>query len=107
MKNKALLLFLFIPLLLSAQDRQNQFDKDVEQAFVHAKKGVYFALSNIPESKGSMNQDLIEDDTLIASIKLTKETNGVRVESTGIYKTYSVEIVVYRSYDSLENDGFR
>ena len=105
MRIKLLLLLFIIP--ITAQDKQNPFDSDVEKAFIHAKKGVYFALSNIPESKGSMNQDLIEDDTLIASIKLTKETNGVRVESTGIYKTYTVEITAYRSYDSLEEEGYR
>ncbi len=107
MKLKHFLVFVFIPFLLEAQQKQNAFDVDVEKAFVNAKKGIYFALSHIPESKSSLNQDLIEDDTLIATIKLTKETNGVRVESIGYNKTYCVEITVYRSYDSLEEDGFR
>lgn len=106
MKLKYFLVFVFIPFLLTAQE-QNQFEKDIDKAFTHAKKGVYFALSHIPTSKSTLTQDLIEDDKLVASIKLSKETSGVRVESIGHFETYSVEITVYRSYDSLEAEGFR
>ena len=103
---------LFLPILLislSAQDQtqKNSFDDNVKHAYNNAMKGIYFALENIPESKSSLNSDLIEDDSLLAEIKLSKEVNGVKIESKGIYKTYSVEIIVYRSYDSLEKDGFR
>lgn len=104
---KHLVLIFLLPLFVPAQDQANSFEEDIEHAFVNAKKGVYFALSNIPESKSSLNNDLIEKDILIASVKLSKETNGVKIESVGYYKTYLVEVVVYRSYDSLSKDGYR
>ena len=107
MKIKYLLLVLILPLILFSQSKEKSFEDDLDHAFVNAKKGVYYALNNIPETRKSLNQDLIEDDTLIAEIKLSKETNGIRIESVGHYKTYSVELIVYRSYDSLEDDGYR
>lgn len=105
MKIKFIIPFLFV-LILSAQE-ETTFEDDIDRAFIHAKKGLYFALSNIPVSKNTMSQDLIDSDVLIASVRLTKETNGVKVTSTGIYKTYSVDLTVYRSYDSLEKEGYR
>lgn len=96
----------FIILTISAQE-EITFEDDMNRAYVNAKKGVYFALKNIPVSKNTLTQDLIESDVLIASVKLSKETNGVKVTSTGIYKTYSVDITVYRSYDSLDKDRYR
>lgn len=104
MKPKFLIPLLII-ITISAQDKKT-FDNDIDHAYANAKKGIYFALSNVPVSKNSLQQDLIENDILIASIKLSKETNGVKVKSSGIYKTYSVEIIVYRSYESLEKDGY-
>lgn len=107
MQTKYLLLVIVFPLLLISQSQKTSFEDDLEHAFVNAKKGIYYALNNIPESKGSLHQDLIEEDKLIAEIKLSKETNGVRVESVGHFKTYAVEITVYRSYNSLEEEGYR
>lgn len=104
-KHFALILMLSLSSL--SQEITNSFEEDIEHAFVNAKKGLYYALNNIPESKSSLNQDLIEEDKLIAEIKLSKETNGVRVESTGFYLSYSVQVVVYRSYDSLSKEGYR
>ncbi|MCZ7602947.1 MAG: hypothetical protein QY331_01105 [Melioribacteraceae bacterium] len=105
MKLKFIIPFLFI-VILSAQE-ETTFEDDIDRAFIHAKKGLYFALGNIPITKNSLSQDLIDNDVLIASVKLSKETNGVKVTSTGIYKTYSVDLTVYRSYDSLEKEGYR
>jgi len=107
MQTKYLLLILVFPLLILSQSKNSSFEDDLEHAFVNAKKGIYYSLNNIPESKSSLRQDLIEEDKLIAEIKLSKETNGVRVESLGHFKTYSVEITIYRSYDSLEKEGYR
>lgn len=106
MRKNHFLLFA-LPLLILAQSAKNSFEEDLEHAFVNAKKGIYYALNNIPESKSSLHQDLIEGDKLLAEIKLSKETNGVRIESVGHFKTYSVEVTVYRSYDSLEEEGYR
>ncbi len=106
-------IFLISIFLLSfaifAQEKSavNTFDDNVKHAYTNAMKGIYFALENIPESKSSLNSDLIEEDDLLAEIKLSKEIDGVKIESKGYYNTYSVEVIVYRSYDSLEKDGYR
>ncbi len=107
---KSVIPILIIPFLfLSAQNKiqKSSFDEDVQHAYTNAMKGVYFALENIPESKSSLNSDLIEGDDLLAEIKLSKEFNGIKIEAKGFYKTYTVEVVVYRSYESLEADGYR
>ena len=104
---KYFVLILMLSLSSLSQEKTSSFEEDIEHAFVNAKKGLYYALNNIPESKSSLNQDLIEEDKLIAEIKLSKETNGVRVEATGFYLSYSVQVTVYRSYDSLSEDGYR
>lgn len=107
---KSVFLTLTIPLLfLAAQNKiqQSSFDEDVKHAYTNAMKGVYFALENIPESKSSLNSDLIEGDDLLAELKLSKEFKGIKIESKGFYKTYTVEVVIYRSYESLEADGYR
>lgn len=100
-------LIILLSLTLYSQENTASFEEDLQHAFVNAKKGMYYALNNIPESKSSLNQDLIESDKLIAEIKLSKETNGVKVESTGYHLSYSVKVVIYRSYDSLTEDGYR
>lgn len=100
-------LIILLTLTLYSQENTSSFEEDLQHAYVNAKKGLYYALNNIPESKSSLNQDLIEEDKLVAEIKLSKETNGVKVESTGYYLSYSVQVVVYRSYDSLSRDGYR
>ncbi len=100
-------LIILLSLTLFSQENTPSFEEDIQHAFVNAKTGLYYALNNIPESKSSLKQDLIEKDKLIAEIKLSKETNGVKVESTGYYLSYSLKVVVYRSYDSLSKDGYR
>ncbi len=107
MKKQFLLTLLFIPFFLTVAQETKSFDEDMNHAYTNAKKGIYFALSNIPETRKSYKQDLIEGDKLLASINLSKETNGVKVVSLGYFKTYTVEIVIYRSFDSLKKDGFR
>lgn len=97
-----ILLLLLIPSFLFAQ---STFDKDIETAFENAKKGVYYALSNIPERKSSLSSDLIDNDRLIASIKLYKEIDGVKIESEGNNNSYTVKVTIFRSYANLLRDG--
>ena len=58
-----------------------------------------------PKRKG-LNNDLIADDRLYASVKLEKEINGIKIESTGYYLSSSVIINIYKSYDSLVKEGY-
>ncbi|MCW8811071.1 MAG: hypothetical protein OQK64_08960 [Ignavibacteriaceae bacterium] len=96
-------LFLFLPGSLLAQAKTEQ---DIDVAYQNAKKGIYWALSNIPGKKSTMDNDLIAEDKLYASVKLSKEVNGVKVSSKGYYQTNEVEITIYKSYESLKAEGY-
>jgi hypothetical protein len=85
---------------------QTKTEGDIDLAYQNAKKGVYWALSNIPVKKSTIDNDLIGEDKLYASVKLNKEVNGVKVVSTGYYQTYEVEIMIYKSYESLKSEGY-
>ncbi len=95
-----------IGLLNSAVLSQKNLEDDIEIAFQNAKKGIYYALSNIPPKKARLDSNLVSNDILLASVKLTKEVNGVKVESTGYFHSNEVKIVVYKSNDSLIKDGY-
>jgi hypothetical protein len=101
---KSIILFLLISSTVLSQ--QNQFETDLEKAYINAKKGVYYALENIPESKNTLNTELIDNDKLVAKVKLTKEVRGVKVESEGLHNSYEIKIVVYRCYDKLKEEGY-
>ena len=96
-------LILFLPVSLLAQAKTEQ---DIDVAYQNAKKGIYWALSNIPGKKATMDNDLIAEDKLYASVKLSKEVNGVKVSSRGYYQTNEVEITIYKSYESLKTEGY-
>ncbi len=101
---KVLLLIIFlIPLTTRAQ---RQMETSLDLAYHNAKKGVYWALANIPENKSRIQSDLIAGEKLYASVKLTKEFNGVKIVSTGYNESTGVSITVYRSTDGLIRDGY-
>ena len=85
---------------------QTKIDDDISPAFLNAKKGIYWALSNIPGKKTKIENDLVANDKLYSSVKLQKEIGGVKIESTGYGETISITIIIYRSYDSLKKDGY-
>ena len=85
---------------------QEKIETNIESAVQNAKKGVYWALSNIPVKKAKIEKSIVNEDKLLARVKVAKELNGVRVESTGYYQTNEVTIVLYRSRDSLVKDGY-
>lgn len=85
---------------------QNKTEDDMNLAYQNAKKGIYWALSNIPAKKQSLSNDLISDDKLYASVKLSKEINGIKVSSKGFYQTNIVEITIFKSFESLKSEGY-
>lgn len=95
--------FIYSSTLLLAQ---NKTDQDIDLAYQNAKKGIYWALSNIPGKKAKLDHDLIDQDNLYSNIKLSKEINGVKVVSTGFNNSNTVEITIYKSYDSLKKEGY-
>lgn len=98
-----LALFLFLPISLFAQAKT---DQDIDLAYQNAKKGIYWALSNIPGKKATLDNDLIAEDKLYASVKINKEIQGVKVVSTGYSQTNEVAITIYKSYESLKAEGY-
>jgi len=100
--------FLCLILLIPAINSYSQVktEQDIDMAYQNAKKGIYWALSNIPGKKATMDNDLIAEDKLYASVKLSKEVNGVKVNSVGYFQTNQVEITIYKSYESLKAEGY-
>jgi predicted nucleotidyltransferase len=99
-------LVLFILVFSSLVRAQVDLESDIDMAIQNAKKGIYWALNNIPEKKSRLDNDLIAEDKLFASVKLSKEINGVKIEATGFNKSYAVTIKLFRSDESLIKDGF-
>jgi hypothetical protein len=83
-----------------------QMEDELLLAYQHAKKGVYWGLSNLKGKKTKFENKLISQDKLIATIKISKEINGAIIESTGHNESSEVTIIVHRSYDSLVKEGF-
>jgi hypothetical protein len=98
-------LFLILSANIFISYSQVQTEEDIEIAYQNAKKGIYWTLENIPEKK-KLDNDLIAEDRLYASIKLEKQVNGIKIESVGYYKSISVEIKIYKSNDSLVKEGY-
>ena len=103
---KITLTLTFVLFFFGFINAQTKIDDDISTAFLNAKKGIYWALSNIPGKKTKIENDLIANDKLYSSVKLQKEIGGVKIESTGFDESISVTIIVYRSYDSLKKDGY-
>ena len=100
-------LFLFPVFLLSQIIfSQSKIESDIESSLVNAKKGIYYALSNLQGKKAKFEKSLIADDNLVAKVKVNKELNGIKIESTGFYQTNELTIVLYRSSESLIKDGY-
>ena len=102
-----ILFVLALTVLLSTTGfSQEKIESDIDYAYQNAKKGIYWALSNLPQKKKKLESDLIADDRLYAHVRLDKEVNGVKIVSTGYYQTNKVTISIYRSNDSLEEYGY-
>lgn len=98
-----LLIILFLPSFLLAQ---NTTEENLDKAFENAKKGIYWALSNIPQKKTSLSNDLIADDRLVATVRLEKEIYGIRIESTGLFETTEIKVTLFKSMDRLIEEGY-
>lgn len=106
MKLFYLLIPIFFMILNFYSFAQSKIEADIETALVNARKGIYWGLNNIPVKKARLDKSLIYDDKLIAKVRISKELNGVKIESTGYNNTNEVTVVLYRSADSLVKDGY-
>jgi hypothetical protein len=97
------LFFLLFPITVSAQ----QFlENELDSAFINAKKGVYWAMSQVNIEKSRIDNELISDDKKYCSVKMRKEINGVKIESRGYSNSTEVFLKIYRSNESLEKEGY-
>lgn len=103
---KALLIVSLLLLLTPQTFTQEKLEDDIDIAFQNSKKGIYWALSNIPEKKTKLENELIANDKLVAVVKLAKEINGLKIESTGYNGSNEVTIKTYRSNDFLLKHGY-
>ena len=100
---KKMVLFILFPVMLTAQKFS---ESNIDTAFLNAKRGVIWCLSNIPVKKNEIENHLITNDKLISRVRLQKEINGIKVESTGYYNSAEVKIIFFKSNDNLIKEGF-
>lgn len=81
-------------------------DQIIDCAFLNAKKGIYWGLSQCSSERKSIRSNLVDDDKLVCSVRVEKEINGVQVESSGFYGGCEVKILVHKSTDNLMREGF-
>ena len=100
--------FVFAILLLTSTILfcQTRFEIGSDLAYENAKKGVVFAFRNIPPKKRKYEEEIIFEDKLIAKVKISKESEGIRVESIGFSGSNEVSIKLYRSFDFLKKEGY-
>ena len=99
-------LILSVCILSTCIIAQTKTDNEINSAFQNAKKGIYWALANIPEKKTRITNDLIFEDKLYCKVKLDKKINGVKIESKGFFNSNEVTVIIYKSNDSLKEEGF-
>jgi hypothetical protein len=100
---KKIVLFILFPIILIAQEFS---ESNIDTAFLNAKRGVLWCLSNIPVKKNEIENHLITNDKLVSSVRLQKEINGIKVESIGYYNSAEVKIIIFKSNDNLLKEGF-
>lgn len=65
MKQSFLFIFAFLQIFSSIIFSQSKVDTDIEAALVNARKGVFWALMNIPVKKAKVEKSLINEDSLL------------------------------------------
>jgi hypothetical protein len=98
------LLFLFLlPFTITAQQ---SLEQELDSALINAKKGVYWALTNLDLNKSRISIDLIDDNKLYAAVRIDREYRGVKIVSTGFYDSIELSVKLYRSDDYLQKEGY-
>lgn len=78
----------------------------LDNAYANAKKGLQYGLSNLKDKRSRDEYKLIEQDKLLAEVKISKEIGGVKIEAKGFFEGEEVTVITYRSYESLVKDGY-
>ena len=98
--------FFLLAIVFAAQFVSAQIipEEDINIAYQNAKKGIYWALDNIPEKKVKLKNDLIDKDKLFASVNLVKEIDGIKITSRGFNNSTEVVIKIYKSLTGKEEE---
>lgn len=95
-----------IPVWFCCSFAQSLKDSKIDSAYFNAKKGIYWCLSNLPDRKNNIENDLIINDKKIASVKTDKQVNGFKIISTGFFESYEVQIKLFKSNENLIKEGY-
>ncbi len=106
MKQQIFFIALFVAAISYLSFPQSRTEMEIDSLLVNAKKGIYWGLMNIPVKKVKIEKSLIMNDKLIARVKVIKELNGIKIESTGYNNTNEMTITLFRSADSLIKEGY-
>lgn len=79
---------------------------DVDTAYLNAKKGSLWALNNLRTKKPKAENKLIENNQLLAVVKVEKEINGIRLFARGFDGSTEVSITMYRTFETLLKEGY-
>ncbi len=85
---------------------QSKMEDEINIAYQNAKKGIYWALTNIPDKKSKLDEDLVANDKLYSSVRLEKVIDGIKVEATGFNSSNEVKIIIYKSNETLLKEGY-
>jgi len=97
---------IFLVIFASGFPSQLKTAENIDLAFINAKKGIYWGLSQSAAKQNSIKNNLIESDKLISAVRVEKEVNGLHIEAAGYYDGIEVIISIYKSTDNLIKEGF-
>lgn len=103
---KKLFFISFLSLLFVSFRSDTTIEDDLNTALINAKKGMYWGLSNLKLKKAKLDGKLIDNNQLLSEIKIAKEINGIKLESTGYNNSTEVTVKIFRSYNNLIKDGY-
>ena len=91
---------------IPAQTTEKQKFADVDSAYRNAQKGLQWGLSNIKAKKVRSENKLVAENNLIATVKIEKEINGVKVAAVGYSGSTEVSLTLYRTFAALVLEGY-
>ncbi len=91
---------------LQAQSSEKPKFSDVDSAYKNAQKGLQWGLANIKAKKVRSENKLVADNNLIATVKIEKEINGVKLAAFGFCGSTEISLILYRTFAALVQEGY-
>ena len=99
---KSLFIVALTVVLSTAGFSQEKIESDIDYAYQNAKKGIYWALSNIPQKKSKAESDLIANDRLYANAGYWCGSKCTFVEVEEKSNDYNVRLVKWLDNDKIK-----